>query len=175
MRLNQKHFALISFAVGLIFAVIVFSTPGLRKLTVDLERSGYTGVFVTGILYATNLTAATAAAIFFDLPDRLHPVAAAVIGGLGAVAYDLTIFSLFRKNSHAQWLNNLKQRLPGRARKVPNWALNLVGILIVASPLPDELGVGFLGSSSIRPSRFIIVSFLANSGGILALQLLHRA
>lgn len=175
MRLNHKHLALLSALAGVVIAVAVFNTPALRQTAIDLEQAGYPGVFITGILYGMNLTAATATAIFFDLPDQLNPWIVALIGGLGTVAYDLTVFSLFRRNAHAQWIEKLKHSLPLQRRKIPSWLLATFGTLIIASPLPDELGVGFLGSSSIRPWRFILISFFANAGGILLLQLLHHA
>lgn len=175
MRFSKKYLAITSSILGVFIALIVFSTPELRRTAIDLERSGYAGVFVTGILYGVNLTAATATAIFFDLPDSLNPWLAALVGGVGALAYDLTVFSLFRRNSHAQWIEQLKHALPGHQRKIPSWVLAMIGTVIIASPLPDELGVGFLGNSTIKPWRFMIISFLANASGILFLQTIHHA
>lgn len=175
MQFNRKYLAIVSSLAGLVIAIVVFSTPSLKQTAIDLEQSGYFGVFLTGILYGINLTAATATAIFFDLPDQLNPWLAAAVGGLGALAYDLTVFSLFRRNSHAKWIEELKHKLPGHERRLPAWMLPLIGGIIIASPLPDELGVGFLGSSSVRPWRFMLISFVANAGGILLLQLLHHA
>ncbi len=174
MGFAKKQLAIASSIAGIVIAIIIFSTPGLRQTAVDLERSGYSGAFITGILYAMNLTAATATAIFYDLPDSFNPWLAAVVGGFGALTYDLTIFSLFRRNSHAQWIEALKHKLPGHQRKIPSWLVATLGTIIIASPLPDELGVGFLGNSSIRPWRFMMISFLANTGGILFIQIIHH-
>ena len=44
----------------------------------------------------------------------------------------------------------------------------LIAGLIIASPLPDELGVTMLGLSKIKDKTFLLISFIANGVGILA-------
>ena len=44
--------------------------------------------------------------------------------------------------------------------------LPVIGAIIIASPLPDELGVSLMGMSQMKASRFILLSYILNSIGI---------
>ena len=56
-------------------------------------------------------------------------------------------------------------------RKTFRSVLPFIGGLIIASPLPDELGLTLLGLARMRPSRFLLLSFTFNSIGILLIAL----
>ncbi|HEY4478659.1 MAG TPA: hypothetical protein VI775_02350, partial [Candidatus Paceibacterota bacterium] len=49
------------------------------------------------------------------------------------------------------------------------WLSPLIGAFIIASPLPDELGVALLGMSKIRIAVLIPLSFTMNILGIYIL------
>jgi hypothetical protein len=55
-----------------------------------------------------------------------------------------------------------------------HWLPLFVGGIILASPLPDEVGVSILGVAKMRPSRFMLMSFFFNSIGILVIGLIAR-
>src|SRR3989344_5750951 len=47
------------------------------------------------------------------------------------------------------------------------WEIGLVvGAILIASPLPDEIGVSLMGLSKISTIRFVILSFVLNATGI---------
>jgi len=47
----------------------------------------------------------------------------------------------------------------------------IIGLFILGSPLPDELAIGFLGIIDLSYKKFILISFLANTIGILLILL----
>jgi len=47
-----------------------------------------------------------------------------------------------------------------------SWTLPVIGAIIIASPLPDEMGVGLMGISKLKTKQFILLSFILNSIGI---------
>jgi hypothetical protein len=49
------------------------------------------------------------------------------------------------------------------------WLAPVVGALIIASPLPDELGLGLMGISKTKIAILLPVSFVMNFLGICAL------
>jgi len=51
--------------------------------------------------------------------------------------------------------------------KLFSWIVPLAGAIILASPLPDEIGIAMMGFSHIKPSIFIPLSFFLNFLGIL--------
>ena len=58
--------------------------------------------------------------------------------------------------------------------KLFRWIIPFVGALVIASPLPDEIGVAMLGLSKMKNSYFILLSFLLNSAGILIIGLIAK-
>ena len=54
-----------------------------------------------------------------------------------------------------------------------HYLLYVVAGIVIASPLPDELGVSMLvGLSHIKPFSFALISFIMNSLGILVMLLI---
>ena len=60
-------------------------------------------------------------------------------------------------------------------RRFFRWITFLAGGLILASPLPDELGVAVLGFSKMRLKYFALLSFVFNFLGIAVIGLVARA
>jgi hypothetical protein len=52
-----------------------------------------------------------------------------------------------------------------------SWAMLVAGAIIIASPLPDELGVALMGIGEIRPRVFLPLSFAMNTLGIVIVGL----
>src|SRR3989338_3554567 len=107
---------------------------------------GYFGTFFAGMMYSYGFTAAPATAIFLLLGAHQNIFLAGVIGGLGALIGDLFIFSFVRHSLHDEVSMLLKNRFfsylikntPGFFKK---YLLAVIAGLIIASPLPDEIGV----------------------------------
>ena len=51
-------------------------------------------------------------------------------------------------------------------RRMFRWVLPFVGALIIASPFPDEIGLGLMGLSRMRVRDLMIISFVMNAIGI---------
>ncbi|MBI4100613.1 hypothetical protein HY439_02625 [Candidatus Microgenomates bacterium] len=85
---------------------------------------------------------------------------------------DFTIFRLVKNNltnelvniyNHFDSNHHFKRLLHS---KYFSWTLPVVGALIIASPLPDELGVSLMGISKMKTYQFLIISFILNTIGI---------
>lgn len=59
--------------------------------------------------------------------------------------------------------------------RIFRWSIAFLGALVIASPLPDELGLMMLGFSKIKTSFFVPISFLLNFLGILVIGLIAKA
>jgi hypothetical protein len=44
--------------------------------------------------------------------------------------------------------------------------LPVIGAIIIASPLPDEVGISLMGLSKISTPKFIFISYILNSIGL---------
>lgn len=176
MHIQNKRslFPLSIFLAGLLLTIIALQFPATKQFIINIGQSGIFGAFFAGILYGFAFTSTAATAIFANASHDFHPFVLALIGGLGAAIYDLTIFVFVRTQASHGFLHSLRSRITTQ-RKIPNWLLTLIGLVILASPLPDELASGFLGFTKLSTRNFILISFLANVVGIFVILLISRA
>ena len=166
LRHKRTYFSLAIFLVGLLVTIVALQFPTTEQFIGKLGQAGFLGAFVGGILYAFALTSSLATAIFLNHATDVHPLLIAFAGGLGSALYDLTVFAFIRRESHRSFLDSFRQRF-SLERRLPAWLLTLIGLIIIASPLPDELAAGLLGFTDVSIKKFITLSFLANTAGIL--------
>ena len=136
--------------------------------------------FIAGLCFVSVFTVAPATVILGQLATENSLLFVAALGGLGALSGDFLIFKFFREriaNDLAQVRilapqSRLKQMLRSRATR---WVSAALGALIIASPLPDEIGLAMLGLARVQTKVFIPFSFILNASGILAIGLIARA
>lgn len=159
----------------------LFKTPEVQSLVSSLDNLEYLGIFIAGIFFTFGFTTPLAIGFFIILnPENLFLTA--IIGGLGAVVGDLAIFSLIRFSFMDEFKrlqktkilvltnNQIKKHLGNKIRLYLLYAL--AGV-IIASPLPDEVGVTMLaGLTKIKPSIMVLTSFVFNSLGIFIICML---
>ena len=176
MQIQRKRslFSLSVFLAGLLVTIIALQFPATKQFIIEIGQSGIFGSFLAGILYAFAFTSIAATAIFANTAHNLNPFILALIGGLGAALYDLTVFGFVRNQASHGLLQSLRSRIMHQ-RRMPSWLLSFIGLIILASPLPDELASGFLGFTKLSAKSFILISFLANVAGIFIILLLSRA
>jgi len=108
----------------------------------------------------------------FNLAEYLNPWEIALIAGVGAVIGDMTIFQFIRTKGLVDEIKHFFQYFGSDKlhhlihTKYFSWTLPVIGAIIIASPLPDELGIGLMGISHLKTWKFVLVSFLLNSIGI---------
>ena len=137
----------------------------------DLKNFGYLGAFIAGIFFVSTFTVSTGAVILLVLAEKLSPLEIGIAAGLGAVVGDFTIFR-FIKDSLLDEITPIFNALGGRHlatvlhTKYFSWTFPVFGALIIASPLPDELGVSLMGIAKMKTTHFVILSFVLNAVGI---------
>ena len=169
-HLKYKNLSLLG--VSLIIAVILFRLESFHQFLLGLGDLGYIGAFIAGILFVSTFTVATGGVILLVLSEKLSPVAIGIFAGLGAVLGDFTIFRFVRDNlagelkaiyNHIDHNNHLVRILH---TKYFSWTFPVFGAIIIASPLPDEIGVSLMGISRMKTYKFLILSFILNASGI---------
>lgn len=160
-------------------------------LAILLARSGFieqllTGKwillesFIAGLFFTSAFTTAPAIAALGEIAQNAPSVwHVALAGGLGALVGDLIIFRIMRDRLEQDIYYAL-----GRGGKMLHtilkvklfrWITFFLGALIIASPLPDELGLMMMGLSRERISIFIPTSFIFNSLGIFIIGIIARS
>lgn len=151
---------------------MVFRNEALHAYLLHLGTLGYVGAFFAGVLFVSTFTVATGAIILLVLAETLSPVEIGLIAGLGAVVGDFVIFR-FMKDDLAREITRIYNMFDRRHHfkrvlhtKYFSWTLPVIGAVIIASPLPDEIGVSLMGISKLRTYQFLLVSFILNAVGI---------
>lgn len=173
-KVRKNHFKyknLTILGIGLLLAAFLYKFELFHSLLLALGSLGYIGAFFAGMLFVSSFTVATGMVILLVLAEQLIPLEIAVLAGIGAVVGDLFIFH-FVKDGLISEIQPIFERFGGKHiqtllhTKYFSWSLPLIGALIIASPLPDEIGVSLMGISKMSTVKFLIVSFMLNSIGI---------
>jgi len=160
------------FLFSLVLAYFVFRNETIHTFLLHLGNLGYIGAFFAGILFVSTFTVATGAIILLVLAETLSPIEIGIIAGLGAVVGDFAIFR-FVKDDLAREIKAIYDNFDGghHLKKVLHtkyfsWTLPVLGAIIIASPLPDEVGLSLMGISKMTTFKFLLISFLLNAIGI---------
>ncbi|HEY9586036.1 MAG TPA: hypothetical protein VJJ27_00135 [Candidatus Paceibacterota bacterium] len=176
---KYKHFLidLVYMAASVLVAVFLIKR-GLLTGLADNDSSVLAS-FLSGIFFTSAFTIAPAAAVLGVIATKISPWIVALFGAAGAVIGDLIIFS-FMKDRFADDIMHLigpnkKHRHAFFHLRLFRWLTPFVGALIIASPLPDELGLFLLGLSKTKTHLLIPISFVMNFVGVLLVALVAGA
>ncbi|MCL5003706.1 MAG: hypothetical protein M1352_00370 [Patescibacteria group bacterium] len=170
-RYRYKNITYLS--LSLVLAILLISNDRFHELLLHIGSLGYLGALLGGALFVSTFTVASGTVILMILAESLPPVYVGLIAGLGAVVGDLLIFRSIRNKGLASEIEHFFEYFGGDKishlvhSKYFSWTLPVIGALIIASPLPDELGVGLMGISKMKTRNFVIFSFILNSLGII--------
>ena len=163
-------------------ALLVFlaDTPFVHALVDHIGTYGYLGSLVAGIFFVSTFTVAPAGLVLFHLAEEYNPLLIALTAGAGGVIGDLLIFRFFKDRIFAEFeplASRLKQHHLFTLFKSPyfGWLTPVLGALIIASPLPDEVGIGMMGLSRIREWQFMVLTYVLNTMGIFIIVLLAQS
>lgn len=170
-----------------IFSVVsyfIFSNVLVKDFIANSTNSSYFWVFIAGLLFTFGFS--TPFSIGFFLVARPENIILATfIGGFGALISDLFIFKMirftfmdeFKRLEKTEPIKKFNKILSHRhLSKIKNYLLFIFAGIIIASPLPDELGVSMLaGLTKINSYTLGIISFIMNSLGIFVMLLLGNA
>lgn len=166
-------------SLSIIAAVVLVKTEMLADLLTSTQEWRFLGSFLAGIFFISVFTVAPAIVALAEIAQSGSVLEMALFGGIGALIGDLLIFqfikdSLVEDISFVVKKTNQEQFIKIIQRKLFRWLVPFVGALIVASPLPDELGLAMMGLSRMKISLFIPVSFLLNFFGILIIGVIAQ-
>lgn len=166
---KYKNLALM--LVGVVVAFLLAGFSPFASFLLQLQHHQYLGAFLGGLLFVSTFTFGIGTIILSSLSENYSLVSIALVAGAGAVVGDLLIFK-FVRNRLIEEIKPLYERFGGNTiskifySHFFSWTLPVLGAIIIASPLPDELGVTLLGISNVKTSQFIAISFLLNTVGI---------
>jgi uncharacterized membrane protein YdjX (TVP38/TMEM64 family) len=190
-----KHRNIILLMISILIAWFLFQFHGTHVFLQKLGSFGYLGSFLAGIMFTYAFTVAPATSIILVLGETLNPILIALIGATGAVISDYLIFRFVRDKlmDEIKLLSKeidefskpisemvIKQKVRiliwkkiSRSR-ILKMIIPIVAGLIIASPLPDEIGVALFGATRFERRKFLLISYLLNFLGILVIGYLGK-
>ncbi len=170
-----KYPKLLLLIITFIVAYIIFYERNIPIFYDILFSLGYVGTLIAGIFFTYGFTAAPATIFLILLAQNENIFLSALIGGFGAMIGDYLIFKLIRHSFHDEIeklrnekiIKHINKKSPSVIKK---YLLPVIAGFIIASPLPDEMGVALLATSKIISSRiFFVISFALNTTGIFVI------
>lgn len=160
------------FALSLIFAFGISRYEPLHALLLNLGDLGYIGAFIAGLLYVSTFTVGIGAVILLILAEKLSLIELVIIGGLGGVLGDLTIFHIFRDNLSEE-ISSVYNHIDSKHHfikllhsKYFSWTMPVLGAIIIASPLPDEFGISLISISKMKTYQFMLITLVLDILGV---------
>lgn len=113
--------------------------------------------------------------MFFVLAKDSNPIITALLAGVGAVIGDLVILKFFKSKEVSKDISSVSKEF--QLEKISkilkrlrlDFFIPAIGLIIIASPFPDELGLLMMGASSLGLRDIIILTYILNTAGILLL------
>ncbi|MGQ9588027.1 MAG: hypothetical protein ACUVT7_06585 [Thermoplasmata archaeon] len=174
VRIKYPKLALLG-AVA-VTAFLLFKEESMQAFFHRLGDLGYLSAFFGGSLFAFGFGAPFGVAILVTIANDVNIVIAAIVGGIGALSSDYLLFKFIRM-TFSDEIHRLKSSVPFRVvdgyffRKLPakiSFYLSMgIAGMVIASPLPDEIGVVMLaGLAAVSDRAFAVLSFALNTMGI---------
>ena len=173
---NIDHRKLTILALTIVLSYLIFRTPIFIDSLSNLGKLSYLGIFFAGILFSFGFTVPFAIGLFLTIPvDNI--LLAATIGGLGSVISDLFILIVIQRLFKKEIKQFRKTKLMRKWEKIINNQKGFIlknylpyafTAVIIASPIPDEIGISLLaGITDLKKSIFSLVSFALHATAIL--------
>lgn len=166
--------------LSLLLLFLFADSAVVRTVIRQMGEYGYVGAFVAGIFFVSTFTVAPASLLLFHLAQEFGAIGIALSAGAGAVLGDLLIFRFFKDRVFEEFrplMTRAGNSSLSRLFQSPyfGWLTPLVGAIIIASPLPDEIGIGLIGLTWITQWQFMLLSYVLNVIGIFFVVLLAQA
>lgn len=166
--------------LSIFIAVFLVKTHVLTNILTSTKELELLGSFIAGMFFTSAFTTAPAIVTLSEIAKTNSVIQTALFGAMGAVIGDLIIFRFVRDKLSEDLMKLISHNDSGKRIKAIlkmrffRWFTFLIGGLIIASPLPDELGIGLLGFSKMKAWRFVPFSFTFNFIGILLIGLIAK-
>ncbi len=168
----KKDFLIIVFSFLLAYALYRFGV--INDFLSSTAEFKILGSFVAGLFFTSAFTIAPASVALAGLAMSGQVPLVAFWGALGALFGDLILFFVIRDVFADDLMKVLKRVFHRHIFSsfhlgFIKWLAPFLGALIIASPLPDELGLALMGLSKTRLIVLVPISFIFNFIGILGL------
>ncbi len=160
--------------IGVVLAFILANLELFNMFLTTVHRLDYLDAFIGGILLAFTFSFAVGGLIVVTASETINPYAVAAIAGLGCMISDIIIFRFIKDTIPLNAQHVCEGPKSGYFARLYchryfQWTLPVIGAIIIASPLPDELGVSLVGISNMSLRKFAVMACVIDTLGALVL------
>src|SRR3989344_7107692 len=171
---------LVVLGVSIAAAVFLARFGAVELILAYSDGWKFIGNFSAGFFFTPVITVGPATVALAALTQTQSIFLVALLGALGSVLGDLLIFKFVRNRITDDFLALVEQPKIMRLihvfhLEIFRFFLPLLGAVIIASPLPEEIGLAMMGVSKISGKKFFLFSYVANFFGILIVGFAARA
>jgi hypothetical protein len=168
----------ITLAFSFLLAYLLFQQGAFTPFLGLIGIPAYTSAFLAGLFFSFGFTSGFAIAVFVEIAPSVNPFFAALLAGLGATIADVTLFELIKVSFDDEWAKVKESRpylwLRAHFHRHAPWesVRNAIkwffACIIIASPLPDEIGITLMAGLAphIGERRFALLCFSLNTIGV---------
>lgn len=181
----------IVFFILSVIAVIVLSWTGVFESFEGIGKFDYLGAFIAGLLWPFTFATPLAAASFFHLGKFGSNIWAIIaIGSVGSLLSDIVIWKFFKGGIFTEfervWENYKNHhRRPFLREHRPHlihlfhthlfhFFMPFLGVIVLFSPLPDEIGLEMLAYYKLARWKFVFLSLTSAAFAIWAMATAGR-
>lgn len=178
---SLKYPKFLIFISAIFFSYSLFTLPEVVNFISQLSNLDYVGDFIAGIFFTFGFTTPLSIG-YFIVSNPSSIILSSVIAGLGSVAGNFFIFKTIRFSLMDEFKKLEKKKIVRKIEKIikhnksvliSHYFVYIFAGFMLATPLPDELGVSMLaGLTSIKPLKLIIISFILHAIPIAIIFLL---
>lgn len=163
-----------------VFVAIFITESGIINHVLASAESHIIGSFIAGIFFTSVFTTVPAIVVLVEIIEMNSIFIVALFGAIGALLGDFIIFRFVRDTLTENLMKFIKEGHHTKLRalfysRAYKRLLPFIGALIIASPLPDELGLVMLGAAGVKTRYFLILSFALNFAGLVAIGFITKA
>lgn len=179
MKIKKKYQHLVRDVTLVMFSfsfALLLARSGIAESWVSsFTEYAFAASFIAGFFFTSLFTLAPASIALAALGEFNSHIWVALWGAAGAVLGDMLLFLFVRDRISDDLTTLFSARRFSKLRRMfkrpfLHWLLPACGALIIASPLPDELGLAMMGISRISMMAFVPISFTMNFLGILLIE-----
>ena len=178
MLFTMKYPKFSIFFITIIIAYIIFINQESVIMQNTLFSLGLLGSFISGILYAYSFTSAIATSTLLIL-GRSNITITGLIAGLGALFGNVIIYKFINHSFDDEIKKLSKEKIIIKINNLVNkdfrkYILPVLAVIVIASPLPDEVGVALLvASKKVMPPKYAYILFyLISTMGIFVILII---
>lgn len=167
---------------GSVILVLIFADHAVTKgILTSFTGLGYLGLFFAGVFIVSTFTIVPATLLLSEMSGVYGFWETVIFATMGAVVGDFIIFKFIRDKVSDEIKELFK--VIAKEKHLYNlfhspllaWLTPVIGAAIIASPLPDEIGLSILGVTQMSNRKFLLMVTVLDFIGIFLLVSIFKS